>query len=112
MDKRQWYARLMLVIFIMVTTISVLHHHNDAAHPSISCSDCTQNIHHSGHFSQQTANIHDCLLCQFQALPYIAAANVTTFFQASYKLITLYNSGTSLATVTLYHSSPRAPPVI
>jgi hypothetical protein len=35
--------------------------------------ECLHHIHHSGHFSVEHAGIDNCVLCQFQSLPFVAA---------------------------------------
>ena len=56
--------------------ISSLHVHEDgAATAETECADC---VHHSchGHLTQMATWTHDCLLCQFLTLTFVATAAV------------------------------------
>ena len=57
--------------------ISSLHVHEDGAVAAeTECADC---VHHSchGHLTQMATWTHDCLLCQFLTLTFVATAAVT-----------------------------------
>ena len=57
--------------------VSSLHIHQDGAATAVTeCKDC---VHHSchGHLTQTATWTHDCLLCQFLTLTFVATAAVT-----------------------------------
>jgi len=57
---------------------SSLHVHEDSAAAETECADC---VHHSchGHLTQMATWTHDCVLCQFLTLTFVATAAVTLF---------------------------------
>ena len=59
--------------------ISSLHVHEDGtAAAEIECADCVHHICH-GHLTQMATWTHDCVLCQFLTLTFVATAAVTLF---------------------------------
>ena len=91
--------------------LSSLHIH-DVAPASDGCSACVNHIPHQGHISLDTVHLHDCLLCHFASLPFVAAVAIsltaipqgpdTAFVQPSGQL--------QFAASRLYF--PRAPPCL
>lgn len=56
--------------------LSSLHIHEDDATSVTECADC---VHHSchGHLTQMATWTHDCVLCQFLTLTFVATTAVT-----------------------------------
>ena len=68
-------AWVLLSAFVSMTALSALHHHEAVADTAADCTECAHHVHHS-HLTAGFSSIHDCLLCQFLTLNYIAAAAV------------------------------------
>ena len=68
---------LLLAVFVPMLVLSSLHVHEDGAASAVTeCADC---LHHSchGHLTQMATWAHDCVLCQFLTLSFVATAAVT-----------------------------------
>ena len=66
--------------------LSSLHIHPSSLSAGDSCAEC---VHHhcGGHLGQQSPTTHDCLLCQFITLSYLAVAVATVIvYHPVYKL--------------------------
>ena len=77
LDNRRHIASwLLLAVFVPMLVISSLHVHEDGAAAETECVEC---VHHSchGHLTQIATWTHDCLLCQFLTLTFVATAAVT-----------------------------------
>ena len=59
--------------------LSSLHVHENGAAASVT--ECTDCVHHNchGHLIQMATWTHDCVLCQFLTLTFVATAAVTLF---------------------------------
>lgn len=68
-------AWVLLSVFVSMTALSALHRHETVADTAADCIECAHHVHHS-HLTAGFSSIHDCLLCQFLTLNYIAAAAV------------------------------------
>lgn len=77
--KRHIASWVLLAVFVPMLLLSSLHVHHQGETSEQSCTEC---VHHhcSGHFTQLIPTIHQCLLCQFVTLPFIAVAAVSLFF--------------------------------
>ena len=73
MTKKQHIASwLLLAVFLPMLVFSSLHVHEEhSVTTEIACADC---VHHSchGHLTQTASWAHDCVLCQFLTLTFIA----------------------------------------
>ena len=80
LDSRRHIASwLLLAVFVPMLVFSSLHVHEDGVAPALTeCADC---VHHSchGHLMQMATWTHDCVLCQFLTLTFVATAAVTLF---------------------------------
>lgn len=73
--RRQVTARLLLTIYLMILSASVLHvhHHADHADDPVVCQDCLHHVQHSGHVGTNTVPSDTCLVCEFLSVTYLAA---------------------------------------
>lgn len=78
--QRMWIARILLFVFVPMLLMSSLHVHESSSSRSVVCVECLHHIHHSGHFSVEHSGIDNCVLCQFQSLPYVAALLIALSF--------------------------------
>ncbi|MBO4825710.1 MAG: hypothetical protein J5506_00540 [Prevotella sp.] len=69
--RRILSARLLLAVFVGMLALSSLHHHEHAAQVGDNCYNCHHHLPHAGHLSGASASFHQCVLCQFQSLPYV-----------------------------------------
>lgn len=74
--KRQIAAWMLLAVFVPMLVLSSIHVHGYSNTLVDECNECVQH-HCHGHLGQQTASLHECVLCQFLSLPLLAVA-VTT----------------------------------
>lgn len=78
-NKRHIAPWLLLAVFVSMLVLSSLHVHEDStATAETECTDC---VHHSchGHLTQMATWTHDCVLCQFLTLTFVATAAVTLY---------------------------------
>ena len=70
--RRQIASRLLLAVFLPMLLFSSLHLHPTQ---TLTQDECTECIHHNcgGHIGQQTASLHECVLCQFLTIPMVVA---------------------------------------
>ncbi len=52
--------------------LSSLHVHPTVSADEVTCIDCVQH-HCNGHMAQQTGILHQCVLCQFLTMTFVAA---------------------------------------
>jgi hypothetical protein len=74
--KRHIASWILLAVFLPMLVFSSLHiHEGSASTAETECADC---IHHSchGHMTTMSHWAHDCVLCQFLSLTFIATAAV------------------------------------
>ncbi len=71
--KRHIASCVLLAVFVPMVVFSSLHIHPSDLSAQSSCTEC---VHHhcGGHWGQQTAVLHACVLCQFLTLPMLAVA--------------------------------------
>lgn len=74
--KRQFSAWLLLLVFVPMMVAISLHIHDYNATNGVECEQCLHHVHHDGHFGAYADHIHDCVLCQFATLPFLAATTV------------------------------------
>lgn len=76
-NRRHIASWLLLAVFVPMLVISSFHIHEDGAEAAVTkCTDCQ---HHSchGHLTQMATWTHDCVLCQFLTLTFVATTAVT-----------------------------------
>lgn len=75
--RRKVTALVMLTLYVSILFSSCFHIHSDNLFAAGECDQCVHHLPHSGHLTAGGGLQHDCLLCQFLSLVYVAAA-VTT----------------------------------
>ena len=71
--QRRITARLLLLVFVPMLLLASLHHHGVQTDVENTCVQCEHHQPHDGHMSSQSASLHDCVLCQFTTIPFVAA---------------------------------------
>jgi len=71
--KRHIASWMLLAVFVPMLLVSSIHVHELTNFDSGSCNECVQH-HCHGHLVELTASMHQCLLCQFLTLTFVAAA--------------------------------------
>ena len=75
LDNRRHIASwLLLAVFVPMLIFSCIHVHEEvSAGADTECADC---VHHNchGHLTSTASWAHDCVLCQFISLTFVAAA--------------------------------------
>ncbi|MBR1792344.1 MAG: hypothetical protein IJ764_01705 [Bacteroidales bacterium] len=77
--KRIVSAWVLLAVFQTALLATMLHRHQPVAE-TLSCIDCHDHVHHSGHFSASTLDLHNCLICQFLGISYVDATAILVGF--------------------------------
>lgn len=78
-SKRRFSAWLLLLVYVPIMVAVSLHVHPygyDGGTLYDGCVQCAHHVHHDGHLNAYSGNTHDCVLCQFASLPFIAATAV------------------------------------
>lgn len=80
-DKGRHIASwLLLAVFVPILIVSSLHVHTASTTSSLTeCADC---VHHNchGHLSQMVSWSHECVLCQFLTLTFVATDAIILVF--------------------------------
>ena len=76
-NKRHIASWLLLAVFVPMVVLSSFHVHEDVAASTMTeCADCMQHNCH-GHLTQTATWMHDCVLCQFITLSFVAIGTVS-----------------------------------
>ncbi|MBR6937719.1 MAG: hypothetical protein IKH63_09165 [Prevotella sp.] len=67
---RRFVAWLLLSVFIPMMALSILHHHHEVVNDDVECVQCAHHLPHSGHISWHSVSLDNCVLCQFNHVPY------------------------------------------
>ena len=102
-------AWVLLSIFVTTMALSVAHRHEVAANPAADCAECAHHVHHS-HLSAGSAYLHDCLLCKFISLNYVAATAVALALPAIHASATRRRQLQPLCSRISGSQCTRAPP--
>jgi len=76
-SRRHIASWLLLAVFVPMVVVSSLHMHEESAEAAVAqCTDC---VHHNchGHLTQTATWMHDCVLCQFLTLSFVAIGTVS-----------------------------------
>ena len=76
-NRRHIASWLLLAVFVPMLVFSSLHVHDDSKAAALTeCADC---VHHSchGHLIQTASWMHDCVLCQFLSLVFMAIGTIS-----------------------------------
>ncbi|MBQ7510194.1 MAG: hypothetical protein IJT53_04735 [Prevotella sp.] len=71
--KRHTTSWVLLAVFVPMLLLSSLHVHPLAGYTKDYCSECVQH-HCHGHLAELPTVMHQCVLCQFVMLTFVAAA--------------------------------------
>ena len=74
--RRILISRILLAVFVPMLLLSALHIHTEETSADDSCIECMHHVRHS-HLTSGNFCIGQCVLCQFQTLPFIIAALTT-----------------------------------
>lgn len=110
--KRIVSAWLLISIYISMMLLSGLHRHLPTTNTAIDCAECTQHVHHSGHFIAAGDHLDDCVLCQFTNLVYTPASSLSVTIFASLTILALSTDTYFNISEVCQYKSSRAPPFI
>ena len=109
-NKRHFASWVLLAVFVPMLLFSSLHIHESAVE-EISCTDCVHHVCH-GHIAQQAAHLHECVLCQFLTLTFVAALiHLFYYYQPRKTKISLQRC-TVIRLTSRNLIIPRAPPFV
>lgn len=111
-NRRMKFARLLLSVYVPMLLAITFHHHSVAERIAVFyCFDCTNDIHHDGHFSPQSDFVQECPLCHLCALPYVVPVlfKIALFFAAVH--VVFHVACPFFKTREVSIRSTRAPPV-
>ena len=110
--RRKISALFLLTVMLSMLLAVSLHHHDYQASVEETCADCQHHVHHAGHITAQTVELHECVLCQLHSLPYLMPAAVHLVIAICF-IHTIYTLSTEKCQnrVIGIHS-PRAPPYL
>ena len=109
--KRHIASWVLLAVYLPMLLISSFHIHETSEYGETACAEC---VHHQchGHLSQLSDGMHQCVLCQFLTLSYVAtAAGVLLCYQSKRKAVYALHRQTPCLT-ELGFISLRAPPTV
>ena len=107
--KRHIASWLLLAVFVPMMLISSLHIHQTIENGETACIEC---VHHqcSGHLTQMSTTIHQCVLCQFLTITFVAVGAVSLLY---FKEVVSVRKDAQRRHVSVAHSGIvglRAPP--
>lgn len=110
--KRKLSAWLLLLAYVPIMVAISLHVHNDnSGSVAEGCVQCAHHIHHDGHLNAYNSTAHDCVLCQFASLPFVAATAVVLTVAVCASHIAYVEESDRLHLGVCAIKSTRAPPV-
>ena len=75
-NRRHIASWLLLAVFVPMLLMSTFHvHESGMGTAQTECSDCVHNSCH-GHLTQMASWTHECVLCQFLTLSFVAVTTV------------------------------------
>ena len=74
--KRHIAVQILFPVFLFFLVCVSFHTHQQENRSFDKCDECVSHNKHTGHYCEGNVTKHDCLLCQFLTLNYIAAAAV------------------------------------
>ena len=69
--RRKISAWVLLSVFVPMIFMAAVHRHDLGGDHANACYSCLHHIPHPGHLSGADASCHQCVLCQFNSLPYV-----------------------------------------
>jgi hypothetical protein len=108
--RRHISAVVLLAIYLSVLLLSSVHLHPETALGMDACEQCVHHLPHGGHLSAGNGTAHDCLLCQFLSISYVAVAVAAVVFFANFRKLRYIASRPSDMLVVRGFVALRAPP--
>ncbi|MBQ6210924.1 MAG: hypothetical protein IJK42_14330 [Prevotella sp.] len=102
----------LLAVFAAMMALTTFHQHHYVMVDDEECVQCAHHLPHSGHISWQSADTHDCLVCQLSHTPYLTNDSPET---ATHTSIACQPSFYGQEDIPLAHHqnlSLRAPPLV
>lgn len=109
--RRTWMSRILLAVFVPMLMLSTFHIHTEGFGDDIGCSECMHHVRHS-HLSTADFCIGQCVLCQFQTLPFIAASLTAVIIPLMAHRLFVRNVRQVIPVHTAAVISLRAPPYL
>jgi hypothetical protein len=110
--KRQWYAWLLLGIFLPMFLAASMHVHEPVGSAGVECYYCVHHIHHDGHLAKSAICNGECVLCHFLSLPYLIASGVVLKLALFFLHRQMFLSASRTCVLPAGVVSLRAPPVL
>lgn len=108
--KRRISAWLLLLVYVPMMVVLSFHvHASDGSSVVDDCVQCAHHVHH-GHLNALSDNAHDCVLCQFASLPFVAATAIVLTVAACACRIVYAKESDNLLLGVCNIKSTRAPP--
>jgi len=109
--KRQFYAWLLLAVFVPTMVAATLHIHPSTVAIADECSACVNHQPHAGHLLSASASAHDCVLCQLLGSSFIiASTSLLAILLPCARQVQPFFAEQLPSSCALAHGS-RAPPV-
>ncbi|MBQ8462809.1 MAG: hypothetical protein IJ544_01670 [Prevotella sp.] len=70
--KRRLAARWLLAVFLPMLLLSSVHVHEQKTATHDYCEACAQHVFHFEKMATAHFSMHDCVLCQFHSVPFVA----------------------------------------
>lgn len=109
--KRQIASWVLLAVYLPMLFVSLFHIHETSLDDGTTCVECVQHQCH-GHLTQLSDGMHQCVLCQFLTLSYVATAIGVVAFYLSPRRISYALRSQSTCLTACGIISLRAPPAV
>lgn len=106
-----FFARLQLLAFLAMLLLSFTHVHQTIASSYDTCLECVNHVRHEGHLSLNIVYTHDCVVCQFLTLSFLAAFLMIVGLQLTVSIVVAPVCSFVLLSAGRQIPSLRAPPV-
>ena len=110
--RRRQASWLLLLVFVPMLVLSSLHIHAYQYAVHTECAECVNHHPHAGHVAAATPSLHDCVLCQFLTLTYLAATIVAAVFFLRECIVRRGLRRCQKYVDVSSSASPRAPPFV
>ena len=109
--RRSLSAYLLLAVYLPTFLLASLHVHDTEVAVEADCNMCAEHVPHVGHLQPARATLHDCALCTFLALNYMAAPVVLVIYYRPRLSACSVARDFQVRFCVTEHRIPRAPPV-
>lgn len=111
MTKRHIASWVLLAVYLPMLLISSLHFHEESELGGTTCAECVQHQCH-GHLTQLSDGLHQCILCQFLTLSYVALTTGTLLCYQQKRKVIYAQLRQNLCLTSSDYISLRAPPTV